>query len=82
MREPNPSQELSMSGTAPDGTIRFQVEDMSCGHCEKTIREALQIALPGTPVHVDLASHVVSVTGPAAPAEAAIRDAGYTPVRV
>jgi copper chaperone len=63
-------------------TARFKVEDMSCGHCEKTIREALQQALPGAAVAIDLPGHTVAVDGPAAKAEDAIREAGYTPVRI
>jgi copper chaperone len=61
---------------------RFQVEDMSCGHCEKTIREALREALPGATVAIDLPGHTVEVEGPAAKVEEAIREAGYTPVRI
>ena len=61
---------------------RFQVEDMSCGHCEKTIREALREAMPDATFAIDLPGHTVEVQGPAAEAEEAIREAGYTPVRI
>ncbi len=61
---------------------RFQVDDMSCGHCEKTIRAALAEALPGAEVAIDLPGHVVAVQGSPAKAEEAIREAGYTPVRI
>ncbi|MBP1853224.1 heavy-metal-associated domain-containing protein [Rhizobium halophytocola] len=57
----------------------FLVEDMSCGHCEATIRKALTAALPDAEVSIDLAQHRVTVTGDAAVAKAAIADAGYTP---
>ncbi|WP_301070448.1 heavy-metal-associated domain-containing protein [Pseudooceanicola sp.] len=60
---------------------RFHLPDMSCAHCEKTLRAALDKALPGAAVEVDLAAHLLSVAGDAAIAEAAIRDAGYTPER-
>ena len=70
-----------MSDVNADRPVRFHVEDMSCGHCEKTIRGALADAIPGAPVEVDLPGHFVTVAGPAAAAEAAIREAGYTPVR-
>lgn len=61
----------------------FQVKDMTCGHCEKTVSAALAKALPGVPVAVDLANHRVTVEGgDAAKAEEAIRDAGYTPERL
>ncbi|QLF69856.1 heavy-metal-associated domain-containing protein [Peteryoungia desertarenae] len=57
----------------------FKVEDMSCGHCEKAITKALAEAMPGAPVTIDLAARKVEVTGDRAKAEAAIREAGYTP---
>lgn len=60
-------------------TASFTVPDMSCGHCEKTIRAALADALPGAAVAVDLAAHTVSVEGDTAIAEDAIREAGYSP---
>lgn len=62
--------------------ITFRVEDMTCGHCEKAIRQALSEALPGAEVAVDRETHVVTVAGDAGKAEAAITEAGYTPVRV
>lgn len=62
-------------------TTTFLVPDMTCGHCEKTIRGALASALPGISVNIDIALHHVSVKGDAKTAETAIRDAGYTPER-
>lgn len=61
-------------------TQEFKVEDMSCGHCEKAITKALAAALPGAAATIDLGNRKVSVAGDRAAAEAAIRDAGYTPV--
>lgn len=58
---------------------RFVVSDMTCAHCEKTIRKALASEFPGATVEVDLARHLVSVEADITRAEAAIRDAGYTP---
>jgi len=60
-------------------TTTFNVPDMTCGHCEKSVRSALGEALPGAAVTVDLDAKRVSVEGDAARAEEAIRDAGYTP---
>jgi copper chaperone len=57
----------------------FTVSDMTCGHCEKTVRAAIEEALPGAAVTVDLAAHRVTVEGDRAKAEEAIREAGYTP---
>lgn len=59
----------------------FKIEDMTCGHCEKTIVKALAEALPGRAVSIDLAARKAIVEGDAALAEQAIREAGYTPVR-
>jgi copper chaperone len=64
-------------------TTTFLVPDMTCGHCEKTVKQALDAVLPGVPVAVDLAQHRVSLEGGnATVAEAAIRDAGYSPQKL
>ncbi|MHA6298209.1 heavy-metal-associated domain-containing protein [Devosia sp. CAU 1758] len=55
------------------------VNDMTCGHCVGTVRDALEAALPGTKVDIDLPTHKVSFTGDRARGEEAIREAGYTP---
>jgi copper chaperone len=55
------------------------VNDMTCGHCVGTVRKALEQALPGAEISVDLATHKVEFTGDKAKGEAAIREAGYTP---
>lgn len=55
------------------------VNDMTCNHCVGTIRQALEEALPGAEISVDLDTHKVTFTGDRARAEEAIRDAGYTP---
>lgn len=62
-------------------SIEFQVPDMTCGHCVKTITGAVTRAVPGAAVAVDLASHRVTVTGTdqADKIAAAIREAGYEP---
>jgi len=55
------------------------VNDMTCGHCVGTVRKALEEALPGAEITVDLETHKVSFTGDRAKGEDAIREAGYTP---
>ncbi len=60
-------------------TAIFTVSDMTCGHCEKTVRAALAKELPGAAVTVDLSARKVTVEGDAAKAEEAIREAGFTP---
>lgn len=64
-----------------DKTI-LTVNDMTCGHCVGTVRKALQDALPGAEISVDLSTHKVEFTGDRATGEAAIREAGYTPEAV
>lgn len=59
----------------------FTVPDMTCAHCEKAIRGAVTDALPGTDITIDLAARSVTVGGDAAVAEAAMREAGYSPER-
>ena len=55
------------------------VSDMTCGHCVGTVRGALEEAIPGTEVQIDLTTKKVSFTGDRAKGEDAIREAGYTP---
>lgn len=56
----------------------FKVEDMTCGHCKAAIEEAVTNA--GGAAVVDLDAKTVAVNNlPDDRAEAAIRDAGYTP---
>ncbi|WP_224701655.1 heavy-metal-associated domain-containing protein [Devosia aquimaris] len=62
-----------------DTTTQLTVNDMTCNHCVGTVRKALEEALPGAEISVDLASHKVRFTGDRAKGEAAIREAGYTP---
>lgn len=61
-----------------DKTI-FTVNDMTCSHCVGTVRKALEEALPGAEISVDLATHKVSFTGDRNKGEEAIKEAGYTP---
>lgn len=59
--------------------VTFTVADMSCSHCVGTITKALAEALPDAAVDIDLPRHLVRVSGDAAKAADAIREAGYTP---
>ncbi|MGH6760281.1 MAG: heavy-metal-associated domain-containing protein [Phyllobacterium sp.] len=61
--------------------LLFQVDDMTCGHCVGTIKGAIAEVAPSASVNIDLASHIVSVTGAADAAKIAeaITEAGYTP---
>lgn len=55
------------------------VNDMTCGHCVGTVQKALERALPGAQIKIDLTTHKVEFTGDRATGETAIRKAGYTP---
>lgn len=61
--------------------LRYQVDDMSCGHCVQAITAAVKDVDPSAEVQVDLSSKAVQVsTSVAGPVVAqAIRNAGYTP---
>lgn len=62
--------------------IEFRVNDMTCGHCVATVTKAVKAAEPAATVDIDLRSKRVRVEGTNArdKVEAAIKDAGYTPV--
>ena len=61
------------------GPVSFTVSDMHCGHCVGKLRAAINRALPGAPVDIDLVAQRVTVDGDPAVAAEAIRNAGYTP---
>ena len=75
------STTASPATAAPDGAISFRVEDMTCGHCAGTIKQAIEGKIPGTSVTADPGSKLVSVQGSAdiAAIRSAVRAAGYTP---
>ncbi len=63
--------------------IKFEVQDMSCGHCVSAITRAVKEVDAEAQVKIDLGSHLVEVQpkqADAATLQAAISDAGYTPV--
>lgn len=63
--------------------IAFEVQDMTCGHCVRTITQAVQALDPQAQVQIDLATHRVAIEAARADAAAlqeAIREAGFTPV--
>jgi copper chaperone CopZ len=61
--------------------VAIQVAGMSCGHCAKTIRQAVSVLSGVNRVEVDVARGVVTVDGnyELAAVNSAIADAGYTP---
>jgi len=65
--------------------ITFEVQDMTCGHCVSTITRAVKALDAQASVQVDLAAHRVAIEGATADAaalQAAITEAGFTPVAV
>ncbi|MGE7468692.1 heavy-metal-associated domain-containing protein [Bosea sp. NPDC003192] len=75
------STTTSAPAPAPGGVISLRVEDMTCGHCAGTIKQAVEGKIPGTSVTADPGSKLVSVEGSAdvAAIRSAITAAGYTP---
>lgn len=59
--------------------ITITVPDMTCAHCEQTIRKALSDVNTNANVEVDLAAQVVRTNVPAGDALVAITGAGYSP---
>jgi copper chaperone len=61
--------------------LRYQVDDMTCGHCVQTITNAVKGIDPSAEVRVDLTTKSVEVSGRGEPDAfaRAIREAGYTP---
>jgi copper chaperone len=64
--------------------IEFTVGDMSCAHCASSITRAVKEVDAAARCEVDLAARRVRIESdrPAADFQAAIDDAGYTPVPV
>lgn len=61
----------------------FQVIDMTCNHCVKSITTSVHTVAPEASVLCDVATHTVTVSGTHDDklVEKAIKEAGYTPVR-
>lgn len=61
----------------------FQVTDMTCNHCVKTITNSVHSVAPDASVLCDVSTHTVTISGEhdASVVESAIKQAGYTPVK-
>lgn len=61
-------------------TTTFQVQGMTCGHCERAVIQAVQQIDPDAQVRIDRASGsvVVDSTAPREALAAAIAEEGYT----
>lgn len=61
----------------------FKVTDMTCGHCEKAIRQELTKAEPSAKVDVDLKAKTVKVENLADDrVEFLLKEIGYTPEKI
>lgn len=63
--------------------LTFRVDDMTCGHCVRAIKEAMRGLDADAVVDVDLARHLVRVHAShldALRVRQALEQAGYTPV--
>ncbi len=60
---------------------QFEIPNMSCGHCVRTITATVQALDPGARVQADLPQHRVEVqtTAPREQVAAALVEAGYAP---
>jgi copper chaperone len=76
--------QAASAGQVGEASFAVRVEDMTCGHCAGTIKNAIETGLPGAQVEVDPRTKLVSVRGTSD--IAAVRDlvsaAGYTPSAV
>jgi copper chaperone len=61
-------------------TQQFQVQGMTCGHCEKAVQAAIRSIDPQAQVRIDRQQNLVEVTTDQdrESLAAAIRDEGYT----
>lgn len=75
------STNASAAAPAPGDAITLRVEDMACGHCAGTIKQAVEGRVPGSSVTADPGSKLVSVLGSTdvAAIKSAVTAAGYTP---
>ena len=64
--------------------MRFQVEKMTCSHCEHAIRKAIAALSPQATVSVDLRGKTISVDGPLSAAQVveALAEEGYPAARL
>ena len=72
-----PDNTTSATPAAP--THEFQVQGMTCGHCERAVTEAVQQLDPQASVKIDRAANHVQVQSahPRAALAAAIAEEGY-----
>lgn len=57
------SNQAETSAVRSENELAFRVDDMACGHCAGSIKQAIENALPGTKVNADPDSKLVTVRG-------------------
>lgn len=59
--------------------LHLRIPDMSCGHCEITVKQTVQTLDPAATVSVDLSTHQAEIETTASQAAllSALHDAGY-----
>jgi copper chaperone len=65
--------------------LTFRVDDMSCGHCVRAIKQAVRALNADAAVDVDLSRHLVRVHASRLDAPVvrqALQQAGYSPVDI
>ncbi|HLR29728.1 MAG TPA: heavy-metal-associated domain-containing protein [Paenalcaligenes sp.] len=64
--------------------IKFQIPDMTCGHCVSTITKAIQAQYDGAQIEAEVETHTLTVNGieDAEALEAIITKEGYSPARL
>ena len=68
------------TSTPADSTQVFEVQGMTCGHCERAVTQAVQGVDPAATVRIDRSTGRVEVSGTGAAREAlagAIAEEGY-----
>ena len=75
---------MSANEPAHSAKMTLRVADMTCGHCAAAITKAVKAGVPGSDVHADPVSKLVTVSGATDKAAvlALIARAGFTPVAV
>lgn len=61
--------------------LEFQIPNMTCGHCARTVTEAVRAADPAADVQIDLPTHQVKVdtTAEREAVVSRLTEAGYAP---
>lgn len=64
--------------------IKFQIPDMTCGHCVNTITKAIQAQYNDVQIEAEVETHTLTVKGieDAEALEALITEEGYSPARI